>query len=292
MPHIALTSYIPHLVQPWPESGHVEWSQISKTIPKEREAKFLSVPCQHPGHILWQGNWVVLKIEHADYQEVNGFVTFKRGAVLFNGPAKDALIYLRQQRIPAPHSLEPVKVGLDFEDVTSRDNSIAIAGWDSKATVGKHGLAFAKNHEAIAGEQGVAISKYGSVTTGVFGCAFTTYGHEAKAGHGGVARTDEFGRSEVAGNGVATTDDFGTAICGQRGVSLAGANGTAIAGEVGVAYARQDGKVMAAERGVLLLVHHDEIKIAKVGENGIKANTPYQLDDEGNFIECDLSSGY
>ena len=299
MPRIVLTSYIPPEPHLWPASGNVEWSQITEAIRKvrdieleaiEQERKFLSIPCQHPGRLHWQGNWVVLEIDDADYQEVNGFVIFKRGRVLFNGPAKHALVYLRQSNIPAPYSLEPVKVALDFEDITLGDDSIAIAGWDSKATVGVRSLAFAENDEAIAGEYGIAISTYGSVAARDLGCAWTQHGDKAKAGHRGVARTYEGGCSEVAGVGVATTDDWGTATCGQRGVALAGAFGTAIAGERGVAYARQDGKVMAAERGVLLLVHHDEIKIAKVGENGIKANTPYQLDYEGNFIECELAA--
>jgi hypothetical protein len=50
------------------------------------------------------------------------------------------------------------------------------------------------------------------------------------------------------------------------------------------------GKVQAGEGGILVARWHDgsryRMVVAYVGESGIKANTPYILDEHGRFIEC------
>ena len=65
--------------------------------------------------------------------------------------------------------------------------------------------------------------------------------------------------------GKHTTGDGGTATSGYRGTSTSGYYGT------------------------LVIAWHDEwrrrIAVAYVGEAGIKADTPYRLDDGGNFVE-------
>jgi hypothetical protein len=111
-----------------------------------------------------------------------------------------------------------------------------------------------------------------------------------------VAWTYEFGRSVARGCGIAITDDAGSAEVDDFRVAIAGVGGIAAAGECGVAFARNKGKVKAGNGGVLLLRwHQDEIKVVRVGENGIKPDTWYKLDQHGAFIECpppDTEEGY
>ncbi|HCD7251480.1 TPA: hypothetical protein NDZ05_000971 [Citrobacter farmeri] len=54
-----------------------------------------------------------------------------------------------------------------------------------------------------------------------------------------------------------------------------------------------EGKARASESGAIVLCYRDEdgelihIRASKVGENGIKPDTWYQLDEDGEFVECE-----
>ena len=53
-----------------------------------------------------------------------------------------------------------------------------------------------------------------------------------------------------------------------------------------------EGKARASEGGAIILCYRDEdgvlihIRASKVGENGVKADTFYQLDEDGEFVEA------
>ena len=75
------------------------------------------------------------------------------------------------------------------------------------------------------------------------------------------------------GGDTATAGDSGTATAGDSGTATAGVEGTATAGDggcicilfwTGTAYKR---------------------RCAEVGEGGLKPNTPYRLNDKGEFVE-------
>lgn len=54
-----------------------------------------------------------------------------------------------------------------------------------------------------------------------------------------------------------------------------------------------EGKARASEGGAIVLCYRDEdgelihIRASKVGENGIMPDTWYQLDEDGEFVECE-----
>ena len=87
--------------------------------------------------------------------------------------------------------------------------------------------------------------------------------------------------------------DNKTALAGHYGTALAGDYGTALAGDYSTAQAGLGGTAQAGEGGVIAIlwrddwssVSHYKLRRARVGENSIKPNTPYKLDDEGNFVE-------
>ena len=74
-----------------------------------------------------------------------------------------------------------------------------------------------------------------------------------------------------------------TATAGYRGTATAGDSGTATAGDRGTA--------TAGDRGVLIITYYDnkkssyKRKIALVGDNGIKPNVKYRLNDKAEFQE-------
>ena len=283
MSKVALASYIPPGPPGWPDAGIVERNQLMVSD----EIKVLALPCQHSKHLHWQAHahWVVLQIEPADYEEEGGFVRFRKGQVLFNGSPREAHAFLKRHDLPAPCSLEPLQVGHDWENVSLGEYGIAIAGQDADANVSEYGMAYTTTGQATAGNHSAAVSRFGDVKAGDFGCAWTSDGEVAVAGHRGVAWTYEGGRSEVRGVGVAITDDWGNAVAGDFGIAIAGCEGVAVTGKCGVAFARDAGRVTAGEAGVLLLRWRDEIRMARVGEGGIKPNTFYCLNEDGNFVE-------
>jgi hypothetical protein len=89
--------------------------------------------------------------------------------------------------------------------------------------------------------------------------------------------------------GTATAGDGGTATAGDGGTATAGRYGTATAGRYGTATAGRYGTATAGEYGTIQIKHWDgsrmRIKTAYVREDGIEANVPYRLNDEGEFVK-------
>ena len=91
--------------------------------------------------------------------------------------------------------------------------------------------------------------------------------------------------------GTATAGDSGTATAGDSGTATAGYRGTATAGDRGTATAGDSGTATAGDRGVLIITYYDnkkssyKRKIALVGDNGIKPNVKYRLNDKAEFQE-------
>lgn len=298
MRHHVISSFVPEAAYwcfNWPTRGPVEREQVLEGMPDLSLFKVLSLPCRHPASLHWQGHarWVVLAIDPADFAEQDGFVDFRRGAVLFNGPPREAWVFLREQGLPVPSSL-PVQVAGDWERAAVGEYGVAVAGWDAVAQAGDGGVAFANTGRPVAGSRGIAVSAFAAVRAGDRGFAVTVHGTEATAGDGGLARAGEFGTARAGRGGVALGGTGGTATVCEHGLALARGSGRAIAGGGGVAFAWDDaweGKVQAGEGGILLARWHDgsrdRIAVAYVGEGGIRPDTPYRVDEEGRFVECE-----
>jgi hypothetical protein len=67
---------------------------------------------------------------------------------------------------------------------------------------------------------------------------------------------------------------------------------TASAGHEGTASAGDKGTASAGDRGVVSILHWDGTKYrrrcAEVGEGGLKPNTPYKLNEAGEFVEVEV----
>lgn len=78
----------------------------------------------------------------------------------------------------------------------------------------------------------------------------------------------------------------------KKGWAIAPAErGAASAADAGVAAAGKHGRARAGNYGVLVIRYADQqngrsrLAVGYVGENGIKPDTWYRVDDEGNFVE-------
>ena len=92
--------------------------------------------------------------------------------------------------------------------------------------------------------------------------------------------------TKVAGNyGNAIAGDWGTATAGHYGKATAGHYGTAIAGDFGTAIAGTFGTAAAGNAGIIVIQWWCEdtkrirLAVGYVGEDGIKANTPYRVEN-------------
>ena len=122
-------------------------------------------------------------------------------------------------------------------------------------------------------EQTVVTSgNYGTATAGDYGTA--------TAGYNGTATAGYYGTATACDRGAATAGDYGTATACDRGAATAGDYGTATAGNYGTA--------TAGDRGCIVIRNHKspfQMICASVDGSKIKPNTPYKLDDYGNFVE-------
>ena len=116
-------------------------------------------------------------------------------------------------------------------------------------------------------------------------------GEVVQVGSLGTATAGESGTATAGYRGTATAGYRGTATAGYRGTATAGESGTATAGESGTATAGNYGTATAGESGEIRIRWWDSkaqryrTKIGYVGEDGIKADTAYKLNDNNEFEE-------
>jgi hypothetical protein len=216
-------------------------------------------------------NWMVLEVELSIVVLLDGKCKFPTAILRFVGGRKEATDYLHEHE---ERSRTVAVIGALRADLTQ----------GAKVFVGHLGT-------ATAGDRGTATAGYrGVATAGEDGTATAGPDGAATAGYRGVATAGEDGTATAGPDGDATAGDRGTATAGYRGVATAGEDGTATAGDRGVATAGEDGTATAGEDGVISIIWYDGKKyrraIAAIGQNGIKANTPYRLDGRGNFFEA------
>ena len=135
---------------------------------------------------------------------------------------------------------------------------------------------------AMAGHHGTAVAgDRGAARAGTYGNAI--------AGIQGVAMAGYMGTATAGDHGTAISGDHGTATAGRQGVATSGYHGKSVSGNHGTSATGKWGVAMAGQFGTLMIKRGDGVRerteIAYVGENGIKPNTPYWLDEDGKFVE-------
>ena len=214
----------------------------------------------------WDSNamWLVAEVE--TFVDLSGKVKFPAAEIIFTGSRFEATALVKA-RYP-----DAAVIGAN---VAVEDQRVAVVGYCGTATAGNRGT-------ATAGDGGTA-------TAGDFGTATAGYCGTATAGYSGTATAGDFGTATAGYSGTATAGDFGTATAGNRGTATAGYCGTATAGDFGTATAGNRGTATAGEGGMLQIYHYDcndrrRLAVAYVGENDIKPNVKYCLDDSANFV--------
>jgi len=204
--------------------------------------------------------WMVVSAPTKSIVNLEGKVKVPEARIEFVGDRKGATDYL------IAHGAKPEEVGGAFITVGDGERAMGAA----YATV-------------TAGNDGTASAGYG-------GTASAGNDGTASAGYGGTASAGIRGTASAGDGGTASAGNCGTASAGIRGTASAGYGGTASAGIRGTASAGDGGTASAGDGGTLSIKYWDgtryRIRVAYVGENGIKPNTKYRLDDKGEFVEA------
>jgi hypothetical protein len=127
---------------------------------------------------------------------------------------------------------------------------------------------------------------------GVIGASVTVGDDQcAQVGAFGFATAGDRGTATAGYSGTATAGDRGTATAGYSGTATAGYSGTATAGDRGTATAGYSGTATAGYSGEIHIRYYDRAndrmrtRVGYIGEHGLKANTPYRLNDKNEFEE-------
>ncbi|EBL0598718.1 hypothetical protein D0B55_13830 [Salmonella enterica] len=134
-------------------------------------------------------------------------------------------------------------------------------------------------------EQQIMTGNWSAATnTGDWSAATNTGNRSAATNTGNQSAATNTGNRSAATN---TGNQSAATNTGNR--SAAEVSGSqSVAASLGI-----EGKARASEGGAIVLCYRDEdgelihIRASKVGENGIMPNTWYQLDKDGEFVECE-----
>ena len=89
--------------------------------------------------------------------------------------------------------------------------------------------------------------------------------------------------------GTSTSGNYGTSTSGNCGTSTSGDCGKSTSGNYGTSTSGDCGSASAGVGGMIVLGWHDgyrrRVTVGYVGENGIKPDTMYRLNGEGEFEE-------
>ncbi|EEU8194520.1 hypothetical protein HDJ71_001814 [Salmonella enterica] len=143
-------------------------------------------------------------------------------------------------------------------------------------------------------EQQIMCGSWSAATNTGNRSAATNTGYQSAATNTGYqsAATNTGNRSAATNTGyqsAATNTGNRSAATNTGDCSAAEVSGSqSVAASLGI-----EGKARASEGGAIVLCYRDEdgelihIRASKVGENGIMPNTWYQLDKDGEFVECE-----
>ncbi|MDZ5351748.1 hypothetical protein U2F31_23060 [Salmonella enterica subsp. enterica serovar Cubana] len=183
---------------------------------------------------------------------------------------------------------------------TGYQSAATNTGYQSAATnTGDQSAATNTGYQSAAtntGDQSAATNtgdRSAATNTGYQSAATNTGNRSAAANTGYQSAATNTGYLSAATNtgdwSAATNTGYQSAATNTGDWSAAEVSGSqSVAASLGI-----EGKARASEGGAIVLCYRDEdgelihIRASKVGENGIMPNTWYQLDKDGEFVECE-----
>ncbi len=154
---------------------------------------------------------------------------------------------------------------------------------------------------ATSGYMGTSTSGYmgtstsgdgGTSTSGNRGTSTSGYMGTSTSGNRGTSTSGNRGTSTSGYMGTSTSGDVGTSTSGNRGTSTSGYMGTSTSGDRGTSTSDIGGTSTSGIGGVISIFYWDnktnrrKVMIGYIGENGLKPNVAYRLDENAQFVEA------
>ncbi|EMS7767202.1 hypothetical protein WBS81_001295 [Salmonella enterica] len=162
--------------------------------------------------------------------------------------------------------------------------------WSAATNTGNQSAATNTGNRSAATNTG---DRSAATNTGYWSAATNTGNRSAATNTGDRSAATNTGDWSAATNtgdwSAATNTGYQSAATNTGYQSAAEVSGSqSVAASLGI-----EGKARASEGGAIVLCYRDEdgelihIRASKVGENGIMPDTWYQLDEDGEFVECE-----
>jgi hypothetical protein len=202
-------------------------------------------------------------------------VKFPRGEVVYCGSRGEATAYIAE-RHPGGSIVGHTAQNTD-------NGSTVNTGYGGTSTSGDYGKSTSGTRgTSTSGTRGTSTSgDYGKSTSGDYG--------KSTSGYGGTSTSGACGTSTSGYGGTSTSGDGGTSTSGDYGKSTSGYGGTSTSGTRGTSTSGYGGTSTSGEGGILVLRWFDGVRdrlvVRYVGEDGIKPDTIYKLDDKGQIVE-------
>ncbi|EAC1554979.1 hypothetical protein D7G59_18800 [Salmonella enterica] len=172
----------------------------------------------------------------------------------------------------------------------SLEQQIMCGSWSAATNTGYQSAATNTGNRSAATNTG---NRSAATNTGNRSAATNTGNRSAATNTGYLSAATNTGYQSAATNtgnrSAATNTGYQSAATNTGDWSAAEVSGSqSVAASLGI-----EGKARASEGGAIVLCYRDEdgelihIRASKVGENGIMPNTWYQLDKDGEFVECE-----
>ncbi|EIN1103788.1 hypothetical protein LOF61_000612 [Salmonella enterica subsp. enterica serovar Putten] len=153
--------------------------------------------------------------------------------------------------------------------------------WSAATNTGNRSAATNTGYQSAATNTG---NRSAATNTGDWSAATNTGNQSAATNTGNQSAATNTGYQSAA-----TNTGYQSAATNTGNRSAAEVSGSqSVAASLGI-----EGKARASENGAIVLCYRDEdgelihIRSSKVGDNGIKPDTWYQLDEDGEFVECE-----
>ncbi|ECP2792516.1 hypothetical protein FZF80_01515 [Salmonella enterica] len=163
----------------------------------------------------------------------------------------------------------------------SLEQQIMCGSWSAATNTGNRSAATNTGNRSAATNTG----DWSAATNTGYQSAATNTGNRSAATNTG----DWSAATNTGDRSAATNTGYQSAATNTGDRSAAEVSGSqSVAASLGI-----EGKARASEGGAIVLCYRDEdgelihIRASKVGENGIMPNTWYQLDKDGEFVECE-----
>ncbi|ECH2712504.1 hypothetical protein FOJ81_07050 [Salmonella enterica] len=171
---------------------------------------------------------------------------------------------------------------LEQQIISGNQSAATNTGYQSAATnTGNRSAATNTGYQSAATNTG---NRSAATNTGNRSAATNTGNRSAATNTGNQSAATNTGNQSAA-----TNTGYQSAATNTGDWSAAEVSGSqSVAASLGI-----EGKARASEGGAIVLCYRDEdgelihIRASKVGENGIMPDTWYQLDEDGEFVECE-----